>query len=76
MIEPTVHNKKLTDPARDTYLQCLVEEGVQLKKRNYYVMRLNQFLAESPCLEPASLREHEITALFTAFGRRQDLHDW
>jgi len=76
MIEPTVHNKKLTDPARDTYLQCLVEEGVQLKKRNYYVMRLNQFLAETPCLEPASLREHEITALFTAFGRRQDLHDW
>lgn len=76
MSEPTIAGRKLFGTSRIAYIACLEKEKIPLKSRPYYATRLNQFLHECSCLDPASLNQELIEHVFTVFGRREDLLDW
>ena len=76
MSESFGRSRKLLGSTRDAYLRCLSNESIPSKNRAYYVIRLNQFLHESSCQDPATLDQNEIARVLTLFGSREDLKDW
>jgi len=60
----------------ESYLQLLASESIPLKRRPYYVARLEQFVAAAGAREPKVLSEQDIVELSTAFSQRDDLQHW
>ncbi len=76
MSTPGKGNHALTGNTRKQFLDCLEKQSVAVKHREYYVLRVNQFINALDGRDPVELDDKTISEVLSTIDRRNTLQDW